>query len=90
MKLVTFSLNDSIHVGVLTRSTTHVIDLNAAARDINGEEKPEFYSMLDLLDAGSPAMDSAGEIAEKAEPAGAHPCDRGSKLTTDSLPQPSH
>ena len=73
MKLATFTRNGGAPVigGVDIQNNT-VLELQAAHRALFGGANPAFNSMLDLIEAGEPALDLARKVVEQSKGQGAH------------------
>jgi 2-keto-4-pentenoate hydratase/2-oxohepta-3-ene-1,7-dioic acid hydratase in catechol pathway len=73
MKLATFTLNGGAPViGSVDTQKDTVLDLQAAHRTLFGGANPAFNSMLDLIEAGEPALDLARKVVEQSKGQGAH------------------
>ena len=65
MKLVTFAPDDGTsRVGALIDADTRIVDLDVAHRLRTGEPSPAYASMMDLIDAGEGALDTARRALE--------------------------
>lgn len=81
MKLVTFLAGPDPRLGALVGDM--VLDLSAAA----GRHRPEFSSMIDLIEAGPVAWQEARELA--ATPAKSALCERSGVQLLAPLPKPT-
>lgn len=59
MKLITFRVDDQTHVGAIDHSGKRTVSLTTASKG-----DPRFASMLDLVRAGSDALETAAELLE--------------------------
>ena len=87
MKLATFvKANGLPAVGVVDTAKGQILDLAAAAEQVEGWPDPAFRDMLALIDAGKPALSRAAGIAAKWPAAAALPL-AGTKLLSP-VPEP--
>jgi 2-keto-4-pentenoate hydratase/2-oxohepta-3-ene-1,7-dioic acid hydratase in catechol pathway len=61
VKLASFQVAESVHVGIVHSSETKIFDLTKAARDDN-RAGMAFSSMLDLIDGGRAALECAQDV----------------------------
>jgi 2-keto-4-pentenoate hydratase/2-oxohepta-3-ene-1,7-dioic acid hydratase in catechol pathway len=64
MKLATFRSGGREKIGLVHRDDSRLFDL-AAAADRNGKSNPAFASMLQLIDAGSSALDEVQKLFDQ-------------------------
>jgi 2-keto-4-pentenoate hydratase/2-oxohepta-3-ene-1,7-dioic acid hydratase in catechol pathway len=67
MKLVTFILEETQRVGVITTDGTGIVDLQAAAQHFADEQPDIPASTMAMLEAGEEAFDLARDLAKESE-----------------------
>jgi 2-keto-4-pentenoate hydratase/2-oxohepta-3-ene-1,7-dioic acid hydratase in catechol pathway len=67
MKLVTFDADGKPRLGVMTADENHVVDIQAAEVELNGQPGQAFRSMLALIENGDEALDKLRETFARAD-----------------------
>jgi 2-keto-4-pentenoate hydratase/2-oxohepta-3-ene-1,7-dioic acid hydratase in catechol pathway len=87
MKLATYTANGSAPaIGAVDADKKTVLGLQDAHRKLHGGANPAFNSMLDLIEAGEPALDLARRVVEQSKGDGAMPLSAVKLLAPVPLP----